>query len=579
MTLEADLSQKQVNKKYVYIVDFLAVVIIALLAFNGAGRGLDATDSTYSLSNFKYIHNIDGMWFYSTFYANLLGRLFMFLPFGSTLLGMKFYSALVKCALALSAYFFFTKSVKLMQVTTLAGVVGALGLCWCPDTILYNYLSYFLFFLGAAFLCKGLREDKKGSLVIAGFFLGSNVFVRLPNVIEAGLIVVVWADSFYKKEKFVEALKKTGICIGGFMSALVPAALLISINGGISAYISGITEMFGMGSEAEGYGPVEMVIKIINSFWYVRVYIGISLAAMLVVGVIYMVSRKRFGYLGLVASLPVMGLLAIKLYRTGMFTRQYNTVSAFFGIGKIVLFILYLYLFFMLFRKDRGIFEKRLALMVIMICLITPLGTNNELYATLNNMFWALPVAGHFVITDIREKNVLSGAGYIFAGLMLILVVQSVLFGCTFSFRDGIDGPMKTKAYGNSIVNGVYTTQANADRIAGLSAYWADNRLSAGEVLLFGNVSGMGYILDTPVAISTAWPSLESFSYTKFEKDMLNLSENGKRPAVLVDNSTFSKIRSGELNSKQKNLKNFLDINGYTITYQDDKYTVLLAQK
>lgn len=570
------------NKPFTICFDIAVVFVIAFLSFCKVGKGLDVTDSTYSLTNFMFMDRLDGMWLYSTFYANLLGKLFMLLPGGSTLMGIKIYTSSVKMLLALAAYFFFVRSVNTNRFAGFAGVVAALGLCWCPETILYNYLSYLLFFLGAAFLFHGLEKEDKKYLIIAGLCLGSNLFVRLPNLVEAGLIVVLWIDSIVKKERFMQAFYKTLWCILGYVLSFIPAAVLLLFNGGIGAYISGIVEMLGMSSEAQGYGPWEMISQIVKSFFWVNYGIRISILVIVISTIfVYTVRKlkKAFEPAAVFLTIVAAVLLIVKLYRYGMLSLAYNTYGSFFGLGKIIVFMIYLYMIVCFFRKDSTVSEKRLAVMAVVVCLITPLGTNNELYATLNNMFIAFPVAWHFAMKDIASKKLFECTGIVMAVLLISILVQGVLFGATFTFRDGIDAPLDTKAYNNEVVNGTLTTADNAAEIAGISEFWTKNGLSDREVLLYGYVSGMGYILNTPFAISTAWPSLYSFSDAKFSNDINELVNAGKTPSVLLSNDEYFGLSSDTLNHKQEVLKEFLENRNYSIAYQSDKFTVLLSQE
>ena len=82
-----------------------------------------------------------------------------------------------------------------------AGEMIAIGFCWIPSGILYNYLSYFFFTLGAILLYQGLVEEKDGYLLAAGFSLGFNVFVRIPNLTQMALITGLWFYLWQKKQK------------------------------------------------------------------------------------------------------------------------------------------------------------------------------------------------------------------------------------------------------------------------------------------------------------------------------------------------------------------------------------------
>lgn len=73
-----------------------------------------------------------------------------------------------------------------------SGEIIALGLCWCPSTILYNYLTYFLMTAGILLLYRGICRKQAACFVAAGICLGANVAVRMPNVVQAAFILAVW---------------------------------------------------------------------------------------------------------------------------------------------------------------------------------------------------------------------------------------------------------------------------------------------------------------------------------------------------------------------------------------------------
>ena len=167
------------NKKiYEVITGILFPVAILLFCFIKVNQGADITDSTYSLTNFSFADKMDVMWYVSTFYANVIGSLLIKLPMGNTLLMMNVYTGVFKAATALIGYFFFTKTVKAPRELSFIGTIAAVGLCWCPTTILYNYLTYLLFLAAVVSLYKGIVSDRIAPLVVAGFLLGTNVWVR-----------------------------------------------------------------------------------------------------------------------------------------------------------------------------------------------------------------------------------------------------------------------------------------------------------------------------------------------------------------------------------------------------------------
>lgn len=98
--------EMKIYRKYQNCIErLLFPAILLLYPFLIVNQGLEVADSTYSLTNFQYFGSMDGTWMVATFLSNGLGWLFMHLPFGGTLLGMKCYTTLVQSATAVMVYF------------------------------------------------------------------------------------------------------------------------------------------------------------------------------------------------------------------------------------------------------------------------------------------------------------------------------------------------------------------------------------------------------------------------------------------------------------------------------------------
>ena len=100
-------------------------MILLLYPLIGLNLGLDITDTTYGLSNYEFLGNIDPMWALSTFLSNVTGSLFMNLPFGGTMLGMSVYCSFVISLIALFPYYLPPHAVAV--VITLGTVPGSSG--------------------------------------------------------------------------------------------------------------------------------------------------------------------------------------------------------------------------------------------------------------------------------------------------------------------------------------------------------------------------------------------------------------------------------------------------------------------
>ena len=155
-------------------------ILLFLYPLLWMNQGIDVSDPMYSLTNFRFFPQMEGSWALATYLANVTGWLLMKLPFGGTLLGMNFYTRLIISAMALLSYYFLKG--KMPAWIAFAGEIMAVSFCWCPTTILYNYLTYFLFLAVCILLYRGLIWNRRSLLVWAGVCLGLNVMVRTPNI-------------------------------------------------------------------------------------------------------------------------------------------------------------------------------------------------------------------------------------------------------------------------------------------------------------------------------------------------------------------------------------------------------------
>jgi len=576
------ITELREKKYYKIIIGILFPALIVFFSFYKVNRGLDITDSAYSCTNFLFLNRLDSMWYYSTFYANLLGGLLVKLPLGNTFLAMNAYTGIIKVCMALVSYYFFAKSVKCEKGPVFVTVMVSVALCWCPTTILYNYLTYLLFFIGCVFLYKGLIKDKKVLFVLAGFALGCNFFVRLPNVVEAGMIVAVWIYSALTKETFKKGFQKTLWCILGYIIAFIPGFILVALTRGVSEYVSGISELFAMTDESTSYSTLSMIINILRQYVQTLKYAGLTAVMVVICSLCFKyVTNKHIKYL---VSLAILGGFILVMYKVGLFGLNFHWFEPVYRYGALILIIaICVFVKTLLTGSDR-IEDRLLAVFALGIIFITPIGSNNDIYSNLNNMFWVLPVLLHLILNDYRkDEEWKKGIRFSILTLICVWFVLCMGFGAKYVFRDGLKDPMDTYVLNNESMQGMKTTKTNAALLTDLNDLWIQNDLKGKEVLLYGNVCGLGYYMNSPIAISTAWPSLDSFSIAKFADDMQKLESEvndcGKElPTVVIGSEEIAKYNSDARSEKQEILKEFLDKYNYKEVYYNEVLSVYTAE-
>lgn len=572
-----------------FIENLLFPAALFLYPFLTVNQGLDVADSTYSLTNFQYFGAMKGTWMVATFLSNAVGWLFGCLPFGETLLGIKCYTTMVLSATALMVYFGLRK--KIPAPLLFFGEILALGLCWCPSTILYNYLTYFLMTAGMLLLYRGLTGAGQARLcfAVAGVCLGANVAVRMPNVVQAAFILAVWygivlcqkkngcyveAEEAAGKERVMSAAKKTtpvrtlavstGWCLLGYAAGFGVPFLAICVRYGVSAYPDMVRTMFAMTEQATDYRPSSMISGMFTDYGKGLYWLAFAGMCAVAAAFAFYVREKLYGMEGkrntyritgviIKAGYVLLLLILLRFYwGRGMFHFRYYQ----YGNGSIYYPAVLLLLAAIaaavrcLFGKRMRAEQKILAALVLLQIFLTPLGSNNYLYPIINNLFVAAPFFLWVVSDGIKASAAKrqNGAGYDFVWyapmvfLFLFVLVQSMGSHAGFVFQDGIYGERRDTCVAvPKKAAGVYTNAENAALLEELRMFTEEEGVTGRTAITYGELPGLYYLLDMPPALSTGWPDLNSYRMTEYERDLAALeaeiAAGGELPVIIVSSA------------------------------------------
>jgi hypothetical protein len=551
-------------------------VILFLYPFIGINQGLDITDTTYSLANYEFMDHMDPMWFFSTFLSNITGHFLMSLPGAGTMLGMGIYSTLIICAIALIAYYFLQAYMPGWMI--FIGLFISESLCWCPRVIMYNYITYLLFTLGTVFLLKGIfLWDQKGIyFFVAGVMLGLNVMTRFPNIVEAAMILVLWFFAAITRAPFAETMKKTFICIGGYLAGFGIPFIFISLLYGMDSYIGGIISLFGMTSGASDYKTDGMLSLILEAYASTAAQM-IFIIPCVIAGMVMFALREKELVLAKKLIFSAGLLVLIRYYFSkGVITRNYNYYDSIFRIAMMfVIIALILNIIGSTGFLNGSKEEQTLAFAVVMIILITPLGSNNQTYPVLNNLFIVAPITLWMMrrmMQRLGEREINFPWQSTVTAVIITLLVQSFVFHLCFSFLDGTDGTARdSRAESIEKVRHMVTSEYNAESLTGLLDVLKDNDLLDKKALLFSSVPGLSYIFDLEPAINTVWPDLPSYSLDSFKEQMAELATLDECPTVIV--GTEMREYAG-IEEKYDILLDYMANHGYNKVFESDRFIV-----
>src|ERR1700751_1303763 len=153
-------------------------------------QGLDFNDEGFHLAFYQQIFSDPesvqyAFWGWLT---GMLGGIFLKLfPFLG-MLGIRMLGAFISTCTIILAYNllkeYLRKSYLLVALLLLSFYINE-----DAKNLYYNNLSAFLYLVAATYLFHGLRKNKNLLITIGGFFVGLNIFSRIPNVLGISMVV------------------------------------------------------------------------------------------------------------------------------------------------------------------------------------------------------------------------------------------------------------------------------------------------------------------------------------------------------------------------------------------------------
>ena len=598
------------QKKKVNIMKYLPAVILLLYPLRNAARGIDLMDAGYALGNYRFFDGMDQMWKLATYLANITGVLLSKLPFGDSWIGMNAYCGLLIGMVAAAVYLFlyghYGKEHKGISVLLFLAELVAMSLCWSPVVILYHYLGYLLMTVATILLFTAITKDNTRYFIASGVILGLCVAVRMPNITYMAFILPLWCWCFWNRQKdtaqegkqstwFQMLLRRTLLCIGGYLVGLLVPFAAICVRYGVGAYPDMISSLFGMTDNATDYKPTSMVMAMFGDYIQYSVWLLLFLAYM-IVGMLAIWGINRFlrdeiknKITNVFKTFYTAGLLVVLrfCYGRGMFNFDYSAYFSMYKWVTVYLLLVILLCIWCLLNKNSKMERKLWSVFLLVTILITPLGSNNGLYPIINNLFLVAPIS-LLLLVEVFEQSRKAVYGLPFRiTLNFVLVctaVQSILFGIGFVFHDaGVQTDAEQLMLKcTKVADGLTTTPEKKVALAELDQYLYENGLHKKQVILYGDIPAIAYLFDMEPAVFSTWADLDSKSIDILRTELDELSKNGniqELPAVIFGRSSVERLtkEDGLAYQKLELIQSFLEKNGYEQTFCNESYSVYLV--
>lgn len=485
----------QALKKYDALLGKALLLLTFLWPLFVLGRGVDELDSAYYLANFKFFFDPILQPTIATELTFLFGGiLYQLNPFPD-FIAFRVLDWLVNCAVWYTLYRMLCRHMPKLWLS--AGIlVGSLLVRRYPMMLSYNSFSFLFFLMGLYLMQQALLEKSPWKITWSGLLIGFNVFFRIPNALQAFMVLLPFAYTAADKEfsfgkAWQYALRFT---LAGFIGLFVGAGLTILLEGW-STFVDGIAILFrisGSGSHAPDSMFQKIQFQLTEAYYYfgaLKPYIALLIALPMV----YTLLRRRIHQPYMVLLLQLLcGAMCLFLgHRLGnnLFMALFvyslsllalcSTLIAVLGLAKI----------------NRALYLH--ACMMLLFILTVPVGTDNGVFQFC--LLASVLLSAILSYLSIGENGVES-AGFFqhlmrsYARIVAIVVVAMFMIGAVFnvivkeSYRDGTLASQNTRVNVPALA-GMYT---NAEKAEALESYY---RLASNPALA-----------DREIAVSGAFP-------------------------------------------------------------------------
>lgn len=496
------------------------------------------------------------------------------------------------------------------------------------------------FFLGANVLVRFSNLPQMGMILAVWAYdfmctFGYRTQNQKANVEKARKREAKSENSQSKEGFWKRTVRHTLCCLAGYMAALVVLLGYIQIRYGIREYLAGIGRLFAMTDNATDYKPKAMIMGILyryfeELYWIIRM--GVIVAGGMILFAIagWLETRlspggmsrgagrekgtaaqekpeqkrrramaARYIHIGVRAVWIAVSMAVIAwLYIRGFTSFLYYSYDPIWHPGAVFLMLAMAIGVVNIFHKRTPKEEKLISGMVILIILLTSIGSNNNVFPSMNNLFVAAPytlweswrflryagelrLEGGWVLSSFPAKGIL-------VAFLTLCFIQFGAFGVCFSFAEGtgIQNPV-ANVDNNAVLQNIKMDPQRAEWMTQLSAYVKEEGLEGEEVILYGDIPAISYYLQMPSAFNP-WSDLDSYNVETMNQDLRHLrgeiQEKGKDKPVIILEKTYGLYLMQCLESQEKEeldtdpkwklLLEFMEAFGYEQTFQNEKFAV-----
>ena len=510
-------------KKIENIIAVLLCIIVFGVCVYQLRYGIDVQDTSSYLTKFRYFFQ-KGTGGNALYY--LLGEFFGSLVFHvfPTLYAMNVTGLIVWSLTGWLIYRICRPYLHTLPLTAavLGGIAFSASWVRCVN---WNAWSMLFLTVGILFLLNGFEDGEKKWFFAAGFVLGMNAFVRMPNLVFLGLVLAIVYYYFADGLKTVVS-KCTSMIAGGALAGISGCMFSILFLGFDKFTVDILWLLGSTGDQESKHNIFDMLRQVsIGAMDGMRQWIkygvligGITLLCLIV----KKLWKKDLTLLGALAAGAFALYIGVTRDVSVSSTPTLLSVQNFLAYGGVAFGIFGAVWFY---RSDKKF--AVLCLMEAMSMMFMTIGTDTG--SIFFRVYMALPaivIAAVLWKLPLRELQILA----VFVVLLTLATGQNT--NANYVYHDGEHGEAIDSTVDAPVFDGVYTTASRAayinELIELLAPYEDKELLTIGAFNVGHNVTDMKTFFDS------AWSDLDYLSMEEFNTVLDTKLSEGNVPVIVI---------------------------------------------
>ncbi len=458
----------------------------------------------------------------------------------------------------------------------------------------YKYINYYsltalFYLLGAFFLYKGLIANNLTHFFVSGLFLGLNIFIRFPNLLGIGLVLVIIYYGMATRSSIRDSINKSVVLIVGYVIAIPSILLLMKLLGHYELYLEAISALSSSASDSSSShstlhllyitltGQIKAILHCILLLLIIAVFLW---------GSRFRIDSKKWNWIKLSLFVPIFVVFLLILSKV----EYSNYYQVYLGIVGM-LYLLLLIITYKSFREKPEF--GAIALMAFLILEMVPLGSFTQLIQSIYGMYLAIPVAFIYIfsLTQVKvgplkiKENELK--------FMRILIISSLLLYSLIVTNFYYSGGEKKRWTMLSSINypplqGTLVTKEKAETLNDLIENINRHEDKYDYILTYEEISTVQYFTDLKPYLSNLYPFF--YTVTNLKKN-LKIASMKKTLPLVVRAKTQVTRRGWPKNAQpidrenphtryhREVIEDFLHQNNYQTVWENRNFELLVPTK